>query len=101
MPTKQVSVWRCRGRVPLGADVTAALVEACRRDQRPVEQKKLDSGSLASGVPAELLRLQYAMTIVRLVNGIADSTQKGRTALSVANLAEDAGATCICCEAVD
>lgn len=66
----------------------------------PVEQKKLGGGSLACGVPAELLRLQYAMAIVRLVNGIADSTQKGRTALSVANLAEDAGTACICYEAV-
>lgn len=37
------------------------------------------------------LRLQYAMTIVRLVNGISDSSQKGRVASSVANLASEAG----------
>ncbi|KAK9842457.1 hypothetical protein WJX81_000972 [Elliptochloris bilobata] len=79
----QVQAWRCRGRIPLGADVTASLVETCRRDTSP--------GGSGSRVPAELLRLQYAMSIVRLVNGIADSAQKGRTALSVASLAEDAG----------
>lgn len=38
------------------------------------------------------LRLQYSMTLVRLVNGISDSAQKGRVASSVAALAEDAGA---------
>ena len=37
------------------------------------------------------LRLQYSMTIVRLVNGVSDSSQKGRAAMSVANLAQDAG----------
>ena len=38
-----------------------------------------------------LLRLQYAMALLRLVNGISDSGQKGRLALSVAQLANDAG----------
>jgi len=79
----QVSAWRCRGRIPLGADVTAALVQTGRRS--------LGAGIGDGALPAELLRLQYAMSIVRLVNGIADSSQKGRTAQSVANLAEDAG----------
>lgn len=37
------------------------------------------------------LRLQYAMAIVRLVNGVADAAQKGRTAVSVAGLAAQAG----------
>lgn len=59
-----------------------------------METSRRDAGQPGGGdgVPAELLRLQYAMSIVRLVNGIADSAQKGRTALSVASLAEDAGA---------
>ena len=38
-----------------------------------------------------LLRLQYAMALLRLVNGISDPGQKGRLALSVAQLANDAG----------
>ncbi|GAB4822321.1 hypothetical protein N2152v2_009367 [Parachlorella kessleri] len=37
------------------------------------------------------LRLQYAMALVRMVNGIADSAQKGRLAQSVASLAAAAG----------
>ena len=36
--------------------------------------------------------MQYALAIIRLVNGISDSAQKGSVAKSVANLAETAGA---------
>lgn len=48
---------------------------------------------LASVQPADdgALRLQYAMAVVRLVNGVADAAQKGRTAVSVAGLAAQAG----------
>ena len=38
------------------------------------------------------LQLQYAMAIIRLVNGIADSAQKKKVASSVAALATNAGA---------
>ena len=42
--------------------------------------------------PAEyLLRLQYSMAVVRLVNGVTDPGQKGRVAVSVAGLAAAAG----------
>ena len=37
------------------------------------------------------LRLEYSMTIVRLVNGISDSSQKGKMASSVAVLATKSG----------
>lgn len=37
------------------------------------------------------LRLQYAMTIIRLVNGISDSSQKKKVASSVVALATSAG----------
>ena len=40
------------------------------------------------------LRLQYSMTIIRLVNGISDSSQKGRVAASVLSNAEEAGKQC-------
>lgn len=40
------------------------------------------------------LRLQYAMAIIRLVNGIADSAQKKKVASSVAALATNAGEFC-------
>jgi hypothetical protein len=54
------------------------------------------SGNLEAQHPmsAELemqLRLQYAMTVVRLVNGISDSSQKGKVATSVAVLATKSG----------
>ena len=37
------------------------------------------------------LRLHYSMIVVRLVNGVTDSAQKGSTAVSVASLATTAG----------
>ena len=37
------------------------------------------------------LCMEYAMATVRLVNGIADSAQKGKVATSVASLASFAG----------
>ena len=47
---------------------------------------------LASSLGSEsVLRMQYAMVIVRLVNGVTDSGQKGRLATSVAGLASAAG----------
>ena len=45
----------------------------------------------ASAASDEVLRLQYSMAVVRLVNGIADSSQKGRVAASVAGHAAQAG----------
>jgi hypothetical protein len=41
-------------------------------------------------VSEQLLRLQYSLAIVRFVNGVADSAQKGRVAVSVAGLARQA-----------
>ncbi len=38
-----------------------------------------------------MLCMEYAMATVRLVNGIADSAQKGKVATSVASLASFAG----------
>ncbi|KAK9842959.1 hypothetical protein WJX74_004892 [Apatococcus lobatus] len=79
----RIGVWRARGRVPLGADLAAALIELRQRD-RP--------GGSAQGSAAEaVLQMQYSMTFIRLVNGVADSAQKGKVASSVANLAGYAG----------
>ena len=38
-----------------------------------------------------MLRLQYSMAVVRLVNGVADQSQRGKFAAPVASLAADAG----------
>ncbi|KAK9818152.1 hypothetical protein WJX72_007873 [[Myrmecia] bisecta] len=82
-----VAAWRCRGRVPLGADLTAALIEIRLRDPAVVPGRSLPSHTSSEAV----LQLQYAMVIIRLVNGIVDSAQKGKVAISVANLAAHAG----------
>lgn len=53
-----------------------------------------DPGVLSNELPDAMemqLRLQYAMTIIRLVNGISDSAQKKKVAASVAALAASAG----------
>jgi ribosomal biogenesis protein LAS1 len=79
--------------VPLGVDITARLQEVRMRDSGAGQGMRQDiSASAQHLMEAEsLLRLQYAMLIIRLVNGISDSAQKGRIAMSVAHLAEDAG----------
>lgn len=42
----------------------------------------------------DVLRLEYSMAIVRMVNGISDKAQKGRVATSVAQNAAAAGWGC-------
>lgn len=85
----QVKAWEARGRLPLGAEITACLHELHMRDQG--YGATVGASSQPTSEPESLLRLQYAMLVIRLVNGISDSSQKGRVAMSVANLAEDAG----------
>lgn len=87
-PFAQVAAWRVRGRVPLGVDSTAALVEAAARDHALASA---GAGAAAAAGSEHELRLQYSMALVRMVNGIADSAQRGRLAASVASLAGAAG----------
>ena len=76
----QVAAWRVRGRIPLGIDATASLWEICLQEtSQPHSSSELS------------LRLQYSMSIIRLVNGIADSSQRGKVAASIASLASAAG----------
>lgn len=98
--TPQVAAWRARGRVPLGVDSTACLVEAQLHDRALSAATAAASGSAASTaapphhqqLPSESeLRLQYGLAVVRMVNGITDSAQRGRVAASVASLASAAG----------
>jgi hypothetical protein len=82
----RVIAWRARGRVPIGVDATALLIETKINDQ--------NSFTNAGSKPIfseTSLRLQYSLAIVRLVNGIADSSQRGSIAASVASLANAAG----------
>ena len=92
----QVAAWRARGRVPLGVDSTASLAETQLRDDGGGRSPPAIGASAALGRSAASasegeLRLQYAMALVRLVNGISDSSQRGRVAASVASLASLAG----------
>lgn len=101
----QVAAWRARGRVPLGVDSTACLVEAQQRDAAAAAAPQQQQGQQQQALASESeLRLQYAMAVVRMVNGIADSSQRGRVAASVASLASAAGQEtdsngrpCLCC----
>ena len=94
----QVSAWEARGKLPLGADMTAAIQRMRLRDAAVtgaapslVGQPSLQ-GQSVSADQESMLRMQYALAIIRLVNGISDSAQKGTVAKSVAHLAETAGA---------
>ena len=95
--TAQVSAWEARGKLPLGADMTAAMQRMRLRDAAltgvvplPVGQPS-QQGQSVSAEQESMLRMQYALAIIRLVNGISDSAQKGTVAKSVAHLAENAG----------
>lgn len=88
----RVSAWRSRGGagaasgggLPLAVDATARLLEVAARDAEAHRR----GGAHRS--EAEL-RDQYAMAIVRLVNGVADSGQRGSFASSVADVAARRG----------
>lgn len=81
---KRVSAWRLRGRLPLGVDVSASLLELKLQDpgHAPVR---------GPPIADEALRSLYSLTIIRMVNGIVDSQQKGKVAQSVAKLASWVG----------
>ena len=88
----QVSAWEARGKLPLGADMTAVIQRIRLRDPGHTSSEQQACGFL-SAEQESLLRMQHALAIIRLVNGISDSAQKGTVAKSVANLAETAGAS--------
>lgn len=100
----QVGAWRLRGsKLPLGVDATAHLLEARRADHEwqqavaaagaaPPGQQGAGGWGLPPPASGELpLRLRYSLPLVRLVNGISDSQQRGRVASSVAVLSDAAG----------
>ena len=75
-----VQMWRVRGRVPLAIDAHAQIVELQLMDEEVMREKKRRRNE-------STLRLSYAMTLTRLVNGICDPSQKGKFAMSVQTLA--------------
>jgi len=74
-----VQMWRVRGRVPLAIDAHAQIVELQLMDEEVMRERRRRNEST--------LRLSYAMTLTRLVNGICDPSQKGKFAVSVQTLA--------------
>jgi len=88
----KVAAWRCRGRLPLGVDATAALLDVSMKDTVQWQPGQPSGAAAAAaggeGAASELsLRLAYAMALVRFVNGVVDSGQRGQVASSVAVLA--------------
>eukprot|EP00775_Hariotina_reticulata_P008867 gene8867-9046_t len=88
---QRVEAWRARGRLPLGVDITASLLETALCDSSFWGSAAASAAVGTSAISQQQTRLQYSATIVRMVNGIADSQQKGRIAVSVNSLAEAAG----------
>ncbi|GLI60727.1 hypothetical protein VaNZ11_002953 [Volvox africanus] len=106
---QQVCAWRLRGKLPLGVDVTAHLMDVQRADadwQRSVacavessvavatassQLSRYTSADAAVAAGELPLRLRYSMPLIRLVNGISDSQQRGKVASSVAVLSDAAG----------
>ena len=91
-----VQMWRTRGRVPVAVDAHAQIVELQLMDEEMMKKKNPhddDDGedkketTTSSQQSESTLRLSYAMTLTRLVNGICDQSQKGKFAISVQTLA--------------
>ena len=72
----RIATWRSRGRVPIAVQATAALFEI-----RLAESARS---------PTEL-RMLYSMAMVRMVNGVCDASQKGKSAMSVMSIARRHG----------
>ncbi len=97
-----VQMWRTRGRVPVAVDAHAQIVELQLMDEEMMKKMMMmkkknphddDGGedkketTTSSQQSESTLRLSYAMTLTRLVNGICDQSQKGKFAISVQTLA--------------
>ena len=79
---RQLHVWMLRGNAPLSVCSTFQILTLCASgtENTPVEQ-------VGGGGALEHRRLALAMALVRLVNGLADSGQKGMFASSVYDIA--------------
>ncbi|KAG0629372.1 hypothetical protein M758_1G098300 [Ceratodon purpureus] len=80
----RVAAWQSRGGLPVAVEITAELISVQQRD--PYMNTEVSPGV---ALPGEMLRMMYAMAIMRLVNGVVDQSVR-RNSSSVANRAEDA-----------
>lgn len=84
----KVMGWRRRGKLPLGVDVSALLLGTSLKDPHGPGP----SSALVAAAEVEAsLQAEYSLTIIRLVNGVSDSCQKGKVAGSVSKNADSAG----------
>lgn len=60
-----MAAWRSRGRVPLAADITAALVEARLQDEQLVGHPGSKQQPFHEAASDHALRLAYSLPIVR------------------------------------
>ena len=78
---RRIAVWRLRGKLPLAIESTARIVELQLQDS----DWNLNG---AQGIRSvEELRMSYALIVIRTVNGLVDTVQKGNFASSVSSLA--------------
>ena len=83
----RVAVWECRGRVPLAVQITAQLLRLKISDSLA---EAAPSGALSGGVEdrTQIIRLAYAMAVIRLVNGVVEPEQRTKGyAASVSDIA--------------
>lgn len=94
-----VKAWRTRGKLPHAIDATCDLVDAMLSD--------FQLSSIKGSLPSQLeerpslkqrfivdecqLRHVYALSLIRFVNGFADSAQKSQNAKSVYQVAQQMG----------
>ncbi|KAF1330940.1 Ribosomal biogenesis protein las1l, partial [Globisporangium splendens] len=84
----RVAAWRSRAQLPVAVSATAQLVEIQLHEQMASHHHH--GVGVASRSHMEL-SLQYASAVVRCVNGLVDSAQKGTYAMAVSGLAQRIG----------
>merc|ERR1739848_770834 len=66
MGIERVICWRSRGQLPISVETTAILVEArCLDWERP------------ENISEFMVRVTYSLAIIRFINTLADTRQKG------------------------
>ncbi|TYZ66078.1 hypothetical protein PybrP1_007672 [[Pythium] brassicae (nom. inval.)] len=84
----RVAAWRSRTQLPVAVSSTAQLLELRLHERLARGHHHGVGGASRSHLE---LSLQYASAVVRCVNGLVDSAQKGAYALAVSSLAQRIG----------
>ena len=75
-----INMWRTRCKLPLYIDSTANVLKCI-----------FDHTVNAASISPNVLRLSYAMSLTRLVNGVVENEQRGQYAQAVSLIAERIG----------